>query len=401
MGMTDQEFFDCYYVLQVHHSAEPEIVKSAYRRLVQMNHPDHNPDPKAMAKMQLINRAYEVISSPEKRRAFHSQWLRHQESRQSGGNARSPKADDAAQQALDAYFYALLHENWRAAYDLLTARDKKLVPFVEFCEWKQAVGVLYQMGAYAIKPFRSYARCSVEEVEYARVSVFSVFLSDRDIRTKAVSEETYTKYVVQDRDGWRVCLGYSELKSIIIKLKYLAAQAPEMDPARVYTDTMLRFDRLTGFFSHRGLHECVEKEIARAQRFKNAFCIAVFTVRASGRAAGLSGADTHLMCLASAATQIKGRLRAIDCAARFSESQLAVLLIGTDSAGAKKAADRLIRGIRHKDGLSFSIDSSVTAYQGESAEDTLLRASHDASMHIVVGSDNTKRYRIHLGEAQV
>jgi hypothetical protein len=61
MGYPNQDFCDYYYILQVHHNAEPEIVKSAYRRLVQMNHPDHNPDPKAVSKMQLINQAYEVF----------------------------------------------------------------------------------------------------------------------------------------------------------------------------------------------------------------------------------------------------------------------------------------------------------------------------------------------------
>jgi GGDEF domain-containing protein len=292
-------------------------------------------------------------------------------------------------------------EDWRAAYDLLTHQDKRMVSIGDFCEWKQAVRALYQMGSYAIKPFRSYDKCAVEDTEYARVCVFSVFLTDRDNRTKTVNEETYTKYVVLEQGAWHVCLGYKELKTIIMKLKYLATQAPEIDPSRVYTDTLLKYDKLTGFLSYKGLKECVEAEIARAQRFKNSFCIAVFTVRAAQRVAGFTDADCLLMCVSSAASQLKGRLRAIDHAARFSESQIAVLLIETQINGAKKAAERLLRGIKQQDSLKFDIESSVTAYQGENAEDTLLRASHDARMHIVVDSDNTRRYRIRVDEAQV
>lgn len=401
MGNQSQEFCDYYYILQVHQNAEPEIVKSAYRRLAQMNHPDHNSDPKAVAKMQLINQAYEVVSNPERRRTYHSQWLSHQDNQRSGSSARAAQSDDAAQQVLNVYFRALLQEDWRTAYGLLTHQDQKLVPYADFCEWKEAVKALCQMGSYVIKPFRSLERCMVEETEYARVCVFSVFLTDRHNRTKAVSEETYTKYVVLDQGSWRVCLGYRDLKPIIMKLKYLATQAPEMDPLRVVTETLLNYDKLTGFYSYKGLKECAEKEIARAQRFRNDFCIAVFTVRAAERVAGFTGSDSLLMCVSSAASQLKDRLRAIDCPARFSENQLAVLFIGTPVHGAKKAAERLARSIRPGSGLKFEIESSVTEYQGENAEDTLLRASHDARMRVFVGRDNATHYRIHIDEAQV
>ena len=61
---------DLYETLQVHHSAEPEVIESAYRRLARMYHPDVNPDPAAARYMQEINSAYENLKDPVKRAQY-------------------------------------------------------------------------------------------------------------------------------------------------------------------------------------------------------------------------------------------------------------------------------------------------------------------------------------------
>lgn len=378
MSIQNQDFCDYYYILQVHQNAGPEIIKSAYRRLAQMHHPDFNPDPQATSKMQLINQAYEVISDPQQRRAYHSEWLRHYQKQEGPHDASKVNPDNAAQQSIDYYFRCLLQEDFVCAYNMLTAKDRGRVSLADFCEWKEAVKTLCQMGSYVIKPFRSYENHTVDEIPYKRVCIFSVFVTDRDNRTMNINEEAYTKYVVLHQNCWRVCLGYSEVKSITYKLKYLATQAPEMDPSLVYADTLLKYDKLTGFLSYRGFRECVEKEIARARRFRNRFCIAVFSIHPAGQIANITDSEYMYMCLANFAHELKKTLRSIDYAARFSDGRLAVLLIESDIFSARKAAARLIRSIKQGEGLNYRIESNITAYQGESADDTLRQASHDA-----------------------
>lgn len=61
---------DYYTILQVNRYAEPEVIEAAYRRLAAKYHPDVNRAPEAAEKMKRINAAYDVLSSPEKRRQY-------------------------------------------------------------------------------------------------------------------------------------------------------------------------------------------------------------------------------------------------------------------------------------------------------------------------------------------
>lgn len=401
MNAQENEFYDYYRILQVHQDAEPEIVKSAYRRLAQMNHPDTNPDPQAADRMKLINQAYETISDLNLRRTYHKIWLTNYQKHSTEDSLFSTRPGAEALQTLDSYFRNILQEDWTGAYKSLTKKDRGLIPLADFCEWKEAVAELYQMGSYAIKPFRTLERCFVGKTEYERVHVFSVFLTDRDKRSGAVSEETYTKYVVWDQDKWGVCLGYMQLKPIIYKMKYLASHAPCMDPSRVYMDTMLKYDKLTGFLSRSGLAENMDKEIARLRRVKSSFCIAVFTIEPLGEIPDVSAGEYMHMCLSDVCAQVKKILRTTDYAARFSESQLAVLLIETGQYAATNALKRFARAIQPGDGLNYQVNGSITPYQGESAEDTCIRAAQDACTEVITGKDNIRKYHIKLDDQQI
>ena len=60
-----------YEILGVSRQATREEIKKAYRRLVRKYHPDLNPGDKAAAeKIKKINRAYEILSDPERRNKY-------------------------------------------------------------------------------------------------------------------------------------------------------------------------------------------------------------------------------------------------------------------------------------------------------------------------------------------
>lgn len=64
-------FIDYYKILGVDNNISQDRVRSAYKKRAKQFHPDLNPDdPKAKAKFQALNEAYEVLSDPEKRKKY-------------------------------------------------------------------------------------------------------------------------------------------------------------------------------------------------------------------------------------------------------------------------------------------------------------------------------------------
>ena len=62
---------DCYEVLGVERTAEPEEIKKAYRKLALKYHPDKNPgDKTAEEQFKELGEAYEILSDPEKRALY-------------------------------------------------------------------------------------------------------------------------------------------------------------------------------------------------------------------------------------------------------------------------------------------------------------------------------------------
>jgi DnaJ-class molecular chaperone len=62
---------DLYKLLGVSREASQDSIRKAHRKLVRKYHPDANPeDPRAEERFKEIQRAYEVLSDPEKRREY-------------------------------------------------------------------------------------------------------------------------------------------------------------------------------------------------------------------------------------------------------------------------------------------------------------------------------------------
>ncbi len=66
--MAEEDYYD---ILGVSRDASQEEIKKAYRRLAREYHPDANPDdPQAEEKFKRVNKAYRVLSDPDKRAQY-------------------------------------------------------------------------------------------------------------------------------------------------------------------------------------------------------------------------------------------------------------------------------------------------------------------------------------------
>lgn len=63
---------DYYEILQIHPSAEPEVIVAVYKRLIQKYHPDKHPDNRTEAERRAREfiEAYEVLGKPDRRAAY-------------------------------------------------------------------------------------------------------------------------------------------------------------------------------------------------------------------------------------------------------------------------------------------------------------------------------------------
>jgi curved DNA-binding protein len=79
-------FIDYYKILGVDKTIPQKDVKKAYLKRAKQFHPDLHPDdPKAKAKFQALNEAYDVISDPEKRKKYDQYGEQWKQADQMGG----------------------------------------------------------------------------------------------------------------------------------------------------------------------------------------------------------------------------------------------------------------------------------------------------------------------------
>ena len=79
-------FIDYYKILGVDKTIAQKDVKKAYLKRAKQFHPDLHPDdPKAKAKFQALNEAYDVIGDPEKRKKYDQYGEQWKQADQTGG----------------------------------------------------------------------------------------------------------------------------------------------------------------------------------------------------------------------------------------------------------------------------------------------------------------------------
>ncbi len=381
---------DFYKILQVHHDAGQDIIDAAYRCLSKIYHPDINKNPQAVERMKDINIAYGTLGDTKKRRSYHLEWMRsngvkpvvssvlHQEKQRTEPAPPQPKADpdetlkkeqEQALQVLDEFFCDTVNERWEKAYHKLTRIDIGNVPVDDFLEWKKAVSQIYKLGNYKIAYFRKYVNCEYAGVLFPIIIQFSVSLTEMQVTTGQISEDTTQKYVGFDGTAWRVCLGYTDLKPTIVKFKYLAQAIPKIDREEVFMKAVEKIDLLTGVYSLAGFSEQAEREMLRSQRYGNPLSLAAITVKPLRSVESISDENQVDAYISYIAEMLCGNIRKTDLIGRCNPSSFVVLFTETQLEEAENALGKLLEvcSVEEEDGfLEYQLFAScISIYKGD------------------------------------
>lgn len=143
--------------------------------------------------------------------------------------------------------------------------------------------------------------------------------------------------------GWQVRRLQSQLKNAGVTLN---ARTTELESARLQLQRLSTEDSLTALANHEQFLECIEREWRRSRR-ECAHIGLVFLdldhFRAFNRQYGRRAGDDCLRQVGRAIQGLAGR--AGDLVARYQRDEFAIVLTGTDQAGAERVAERVREAI--------------------------------------------------------
>ncbi|MGI6751306.1 MAG: DnaJ domain-containing protein [Anaerovoracaceae bacterium] len=364
------ERVDYYKILQVHHDAAGEVIDAAYRCLSKKYHPDLNQGAGCHERMQEINIAYGIVGNEKKRQEYHREWIRNHSLHR--GKIEPAweigKEEEDAASVLDDFFSATLNGRWEQAYEKLTRADMRNVPMEDFLEWRKAVSSLYKLGNYKISFFKKYKNCDYAGELYPKIMHFSVAVTEMEVMTEEIKEDTSQKYVAFDGSSWRVCLGYTDLKSSALKYKCLSHSLPKFDNQKALILALSKMDLLTGLPSLAGFVEQVDKEIHRSLRYGNALSLAIITVQACIDENQIPDESRSEACVSYVAENLSSNIRRTDILGRCDNSAFAILFTETAKEDADIALAKLLRGCEGDKHLKFRLDSYCTSIYKGNAE---------------------------------
>jgi GGDEF domain-containing protein len=317
---------DLYEILQVHPKAEPEVIKAAFKRLSKKYHPD-NAEYGAEEMMKQLNYAYSILGDAEQRKKYDAERRPAKGGPKDETEGKSERELSKARKVLAKYFSHLASGELEAAYRLISREDKRKMNREDFLEWQTVVGSISEIidcelgkGQY----LEGEPKPAGETIE------FEVVMTEKERKSAKVSEVTFRRGMVLEKDQWRVFLGYSDIREITSRLRQSIPHANEEKEAE--------FDR------QRLLGE-ISREIARFERYQRPFSLIILElIQAEG-----NGGSGDLFQEASRC--IGEIMRKTDSYGRWNSSRIAIILPETRLFGAKQVVERIFDSVRSLDRL--------------------------------------------------
>lgn len=392
---------DYYHILQVHHDAEHEVIEGAYKRLCKKYHPDINNNAQAESKIKKINAAYEVLKDKEKRKDYHTQWLKNNKVTRTSSSTwkkgSEQTIDDVAQNTLNRYIQALSNKDFSKAYGMLSGYNQKKVNQEDFIEWQKSVSKLYSIGDFKTKVFKVHSSTAIKHISCRKAIEFEVRMSEKNVQTGKISNYQFTKTTINENGLWKVLLEYDDLKILIHKFKYLyhmSTQSSEMDQL---SKVQLKKNELTGLLNQNGLLEELEKEKNRFLRYKNAFSVAVLSLKFPPKD------ELHFVkkdILKYAAYSIEKCIRNTDIVANITNEAFAIIFTETNYENAVIATENVCKMLKDNFASYYNykvvIRTGIQEHSGRDEVETLRTACYFAGVESQDQNEYNEEIRLEM-----
>jgi len=381
-----------YRILGVSFGAGIADLKTSYKRLCRMYHPDISNSPESEELMKKINIAYTVLREKFKREAalrerqLYARTVRRYnpvDTRSFGTDTRNQnagtrkavaEAEKAAYSVLNSYFKALNSYDYAGAYDLLSDYDKKNIPCEGFIEWRQAVARLYPMQEFWITGGLSVSTVAWSSGKTLFARKFRVAVTEEDLANDVLHSGDVEKLVINENGEWKVFLGYSGVGELTRSFDEKFRTKCKRDVAKRWEEYFTGLYPEYNMLNMPGLRKAAMREMYRQRRFGGSLTFVVISIKAGG---GKSAGQEQL--LRSAAKTICAALRETDIPGYASDGVFALLLVELRKKNAEEIITRLTERIRKNAGVQLGSHADIrfeleTFSGGEAADIDSLNA---------------------------
>lgn len=376
------DWIDYYRLLQVHYLAEAEIIESAYKKLARKYHPDVNKNSGSEAMMKLLNKAYEVLMDPEKRKQYHELWVIRQkktttEKNSMGSNLMDKRLINQAQETLNRYFLYLKNKNFLRAYELISTAEKNTISLNDFVQWQSIVSSVFVLNLFECRVKKQERNVRVDDLLYHETIDFYVVISEYNKVMDKVDNNVILKKMLLEEQGWRIYMGYKDVGPLIAKFQNLTGLLTSKLVINEIAEQHSRLNYLTGLLNQKGFLEAVEKEIWRYSRYGHPFSLLMFEMGSCDIIKGRMGDGARDAAIVWLSKLLAKNLRKCDILGHWQDTVFVILLPETGLMGGIKTARKIGKILKHHKYIdngkvySFSLSFGVTDYKGEHLEETM------------------------------
>lgn len=387
-----EKWMDFYKILQVHPTAEQEIIESSYKRLCRKYHPDVNKSVDALDRIKRINIAYSTLGNEESRKKYHIIWS--EKNKNQYYKNQNKKSNEINIKVLEKYFYHISMKKFTEAYELISKHDKETINLEDFIKWQDTVSKVFSLENFECYSVKSFIDAELGDIVFKEVLQCETKLIENNIKSNITTSDEVTKYIVKEDEVWGVYLGYIQLQPLITKFEGLADSDLFPTALEYWLKMKDRTDEITGLPNKEGFIEKVQTEISRSKRYGNIFSIIFIKAKFLYYNKYLDIDDCIETMERILAKSIKCDIRETDILGFWDKCEFVILLQETDYDGALKVAEKLCNIPNNNDNFdefNICVSAGVSQYDSSPIEDIISYARRKAILTFNVSKVDVAR----------